>query len=919
MVACGRTGRHAVACADSRRESGSAVAKHPAMPDRRAEGLISTVWFAIQFAALLVGGPVLATLIAGLGAVTRSITHRSDLRAVSTWTPVVATLTSGLMFNQLGGVAYTSEWPWRAFVVAATVVVYCTASACVTCAWQWITARSVDRSWIAATFREVRNGVITASAVALIVLAMTDRQWGLLGFAVLPLYAVSRALRDATLRDRVSENREAVIESLEEGVCVVDMTGRVTMWNAALERMLKCPRDQAIGQTLGGAVPMLAETSVAHAVGAAIAGSSDAGVLRLTLPGAAGVAGAAILQVKIVPNRRSVMLVWHDVTGNARTDSALQQSEARFALLESSISDGLWEWDLQSQVVRFSAQWRNIVGLPAASTTGSPDEWFDRVHAEDLDLFKQAIDSYVSGQTAEFIHQHRLRHEDGTYRHVLCRGAVLHAVRRRPTRIGGSIADVTERTEAERSLRDSGSRDPLTGLCNRTVFVEVVGHRLNALKKRQAGQFAVLFLDLDRFKVVNDSLGHLAGDELLTSVSRRLESCLREGDVLARLGGDEFAIFLHDLRDEKQANTIAFRIQDAFSAAFPIGSREVFTSTSIGIAFSDFRYISPEEIMRDADIAMYHAKSRGKARHEVFDAHMHAQAINRIGLESALQRAVRCNDYEVHYQPIVLLSSGACVGFEALVRWTRDGDAVSPATFIPLAEELGLIEAIGTRVLRDACRTFAAWQRQFPDSGLDCITVNVSTRQLAQPGFFRLVEEAVKDAELTPSHLRLEITETALLTSPQTTAVLLNKLRELGVKIYLDDFGTGHSSLSHLHQLPVDALKIDRSFVESLLLPDRPAIVESILALAYTLDTGVVAEGVEDEVQALALERLGCRYAQGYLFSPAIPPAKVAQLLEAGEALVSSRRLMIDRSPSTHLPWMARAEEPLAASAAAEV
>ena len=886
------------------------------MPDRRADDLTSTLWFAIQFAALLVGGPVLATLVAGLGAVTRTITHRSDLRAVSTWTPVVATFMSGLLFNQLGGVAYTSEWFWRAFVVAATVVIYCTANAAVTCAWQWITARSVDRSWIAAIFRDVRNGVITASAVALMVLAITDRQWGLLGFAVLPLYAVSRALGDAIRRDQVSENREAVIESLEEGVCVVDMTGRVTMWNTALERMLKCPRDQAIGRTLGGAVPMLAETSVAHAVGAAIAGGSDSGVLRLTLPDAAG-AGAAILQVKVVPSRRNVMLVWHDVTGNARVDSALQQSEARFALLESSISDGLWEWDLQSQAVRFSAQWRNIVGLEAASTTGSPDEWFARVHPEDLDLFKQAIDSHVSGQSAELIHQHRLRHEDGSYRHVLCRGAVLHSTRRRPTRIGGSIADVTERTEAERSLRDSGSRDPLTGLCNRTVFVEVVGHRLNALKKRQAGQFAVLFLDLDRFKVVNDSLGHLAGDELLISVSRRLESCLREGDVLARLGGDEFAIFLHDLRDEKQANGIAFRIQDAFSAAFPIGSREVFTSTSIGIAFSDFRYVSPEEIMRDADIAMYHAKARGKARHEVFDAQMHAQAINRIGLESALQRAVRCNDFEVHYQPIVLLSSGACVGFEALVRWTRDGEAVSPATFIPLAEELGLIEAIGSRVLREACRTFAAWQRDFPQSRFDCITVNVSTRQLAQPGFFRLVEEAVKDAELTPSHLRLEITETALLTSPQTTAVLLRKLRELGVKIYLDDFGTGHSSLSHLHQLPVDALKIDRSFVESLLLPERPAIVESILALAYTLDTGVVAEGVEDEVQALALERLGCRYAQGYLFSPAIPPARVEQLLESGQALVSSRRLMIDRSPHAHLPWVARADESATLGAAA--
>ena len=834
---------------------------------------------------------------------------RSESPVSSTWIAVAITVTSGLLFNRLVKVPNVSEWVWQAFVLTATVVAYGAVAACVTFASRSIASRSVDRSWMDTTLRDARNGVITASAVALLVHAVSHHQWGLLGFFVLPLYCVVRARHDATLRDQVSEHREAVIESLEEGVCVIDMNGCVTLWNAALEGMLNCPREQAIGRSLAGAVPMLADTSVANAVGVAIAGGSDSGVLRLMLPAAVG---AAILQVKIVPNRRTVMLIWHDVTDRARTDSALEQSEARFALLESSISDGLWEWDLQGQVVRFSAQWRNIIGLPPTSTTGPPDEWFDRVHPEDRDLLKTAIDAYLAGHSDEFVHQHRIRHEDGTYRHVLCRGIVVHAVRRRPVRLGGSITDVTERTEAERSLRDSGSRDPLTGLCNRAVFVEVLRHRLNALKKRQAGQFAVLFLDLDRFKVVNDSLGHLAGDELLMSVSRRLESCLREGDVLGRLGGDEFAIFLHDLRDDKQANAIAFRIQDAFSTAFPIGGREVFTSTSIGIAFSDFRYDSPEEIMRDADTAMYHAKARGKARHEVFDARMHAQAIDRIGLESDLQRAVRCDDLEVHYQPIVSLNSGACVGFEALVRWTRDGKAVPPATFIPVAEELGLIEAIGSRVLREACRTFAGWQRRFPNSGFDCITVNVSTRQLVQPGFPRVVEEAVKDALLMPSHLRLEITETALLTSPQSTAVLLQKLRELGVKIYLDDFGTGHSSLSHLHQLPVDALKIDRSFVESLLLPDRPAIIESILALAYTLETGVVAEGVEDEVQALALERLGCRFAQGYLFSPAIPPARVEELLASGQSLVASRRLMVDRSPNSQLPWVGRAEVPVA-------
>ena len=293
--------------------------------------------------------------------------------------------------------------------------------------------------------------------------------------------------------------------------------------------------------------------------------------------------------------------------------------------------------------------------------------------------------------------------------------------------------------------------------------------------------------------------------------------------------------------------------------------------------------------MRDADVAMYHAKSGGKARHEVFDADMHARALDRLGLESDLRHAVNQNDFEVHYQPIVLLDSGRCVGFESLIRWTRNGQAISPATFIPIAEELGLIESVGTWVLQQACSTFAEWQRRFPDGRLDYITVNVSSRQLAQQNFFGIVEQAVHTAGLKPCDLRLEITETALMDNPSTAAALLQQLRDFGVKIYLDDFGTGYSSLSHLHKLPVDALKIDRSFVKSLLLPDRPAIVESILALARTMNTSVVAEGIESEVQWRELARLGCTHAQGYLFSRPISTKAVEELLAANQPLGPKR------------------------------
>jgi diguanylate cyclase (GGDEF)-like protein/PAS domain S-box-containing protein len=831
---------------------------------------------------------------------------------VSTATVMVATFASGLLFNRFGGMPrqfeLAFEWVWQTILIAATVAGYCAVKGGLTFASRSIVSRSADRSWMQTTLHDLRTCAIGASAVLLIVQAITHQLWGPLSFLMLPLPFVYGIVRDHARREQMADRQEAVIESLEEGACVLDVDGRVTMWNGALERMLKCPREQALGRSLTAAVPLLVDTTVAKAVDAPAAPDGDPRVLRLMLPAAAG---STVLQVKIVSNGRGVMLVWEDVTDGSRADRALKQSEERLALMESSITDGLWEWDLRAELVRFSAQWKKIVGLAPASTTGPPDEWFNRVHAEDLASLKQAIDTYLADGSEELIHQHRLRHEDGTYRHVLCRGLVVRDARQRAVRIGGSLTDVSERAEAERPSGDTGSRDPLTGLINRTVFVEALGHRLNALRKRQGGHFAVLFLDLDRFKVINDNLGHLVGDELLIQVSRRLESCLRDGDSLARLGGDEFAIFLNELRDEGQANAIAFRIQDAFSTAFSIGGREVFTSTSIGIALSAFRYESPDDIMRDADTAMYHAKAKGRSRHEVFDAHMHEQALDRIGLEKDLRHAIRSNAFDVHYQPIVSLSSGACIGFEALVRWTRDGNPVSPVRFIPVAEELGLIEALGTWVLRQACHTFAEWQRRFPDSGFDCITVNVSPRQLVQQGFLRAVEEAVRDADLTPAHLRLEITETALVSSLHTTAALLRELRELGVKIYLDDFGTGHSSLSHLHQLPVDALKIDRSFVASLLLPERPAIVESILALAYTLGTGVVAEGVEDEVQALELERLGCRHAQGFLFSPPVPATKIEELLASGQPIVASRRLMVDRAPSV-LPWANRPEAPVA-------
>ena len=297
------------------------------------------------------------------------------------------------------------------------------------------------------------------------------------------------------------------------------------------------------------------------------------------------------------------------------------------------------------------------------------------MHPDEIGPLKEALNAHLSGKTDHFQYEHRIRHESGTYRLFLCRGVAVRGTAKRAIRIAGSLTDTTGRSLAREWVLSAGFLDPLTGLSNRSVFVEKLGRRLEELKQRRGDRFAALYIDLDRFKVVNDSLGHLVGDALLIAVSRRLESCLRQGDALARLGGDEFAILLNELNDEQQANAIAFRIQHALSAPFSIGGKEVFTSASIGIAFGRTQYDNPEEIMRDADTAMYHAKARGKARHELFDADMHARVRDRLGLENDLRHAVANRDFEVHYQPIVSLSTGMCVGFESLVRWKRNGEA----------------------------------------------------------------------------------------------------------------------------------------------------------------------------------------------------------------------------------------------------
>jgi diguanylate cyclase (GGDEF)-like protein len=863
--------------------------------EHRAARLWTTVSlaFVIDFTALLLLGPQAMILVAAAGVVMHGLTNPRQpqpLRSAMVYAVVTlaAAAAAGSAHQFAGGTIARFAWPVQGVPIVFAVVVCCAVKGLsFNILIRLATKQPIDRAWPTHFIHAVPGFVIGAGVAVGLVTLIEYRLWEVALVAAAPLYFAYLAYAAHVARVDEELRRQEVREFLDQGMSVVDGAGLVTLWNDGLERILNCSRDHAVGRSLTSAIPALAKTELPRMIADVLSGGGPRTLPRLTVAAAMSV---RTLQVRVFPVAGGATLLWDDLTRKTQDDQSLKRSVERLALAAEGANDGLWEWDSKSKEFYCSNRWRAMLGLPPRNGIGHISEWFDRIHDDDRATLKAALEAHLAGTAAHFQHAHRVRHEDGTYRRFLCRGVAVRGPGR-VLRIAGSLTELMEQAAATDGAATAGFLDPLTGLGNRAVFVERLGRRLDDFKhQRSTSAFAALYLDLDRFKVVNDNLGHLVGDQLLAAVSRRLETCVRQGDALARLGGDEFAILLNELSDASQANVIAFRIQEALAAPFSIGGREVFTSASIGIAFGNAQYNTPDEIMRDADTAMYHAKSHGKARHELFDADMHAREQDRLGVESDLRHAVNNNGFEVHYQPIVLLSSGMCVGFESLARWTRNGQPVSPATFVPLAEELGIIEPLGTWMLQKACTTFADWKRRFPDAGLDYVTVNVSSRQLMQQNFLRVVERAVEESGITPCDLRLEITETALMDNPTEAAKLLSELRTFGTKIYLDDFGCGYSSLSHLAKLPVDALKIDRSFVKNLLQADRPAIVESILALARTLHTRVVAEGVEEEQQAHELERLGCTHAQGFLFSRPLP-------VKAAEALIAAKLPLGPKNP----------------------
>lgn len=580
-------------------------------------------------------------------------------------------------------------------------------------------------------------------------------------------------------------------------------------------------------------------------------------------------------------NITGAVFVFQDITERKQILEALERRQQEFKALVENAPDIISRFNTQLRYVYINPVIENITGI-------SSETFIGKTNAE-LNLPEEFC--WICDRKLQQVFQTKQETE------FECSLAIASQTRHYHTRLvpeltsDGSVSfvlsisrNITALKLAEAQLIHDAFHDILTGLPNRALFMERLERALMLTKRRTDYTFAVLFLDLDRFKVVNDSLGHMIGDRLLTALASRLESCLRAGDTVARIGGDEFTILLDDLKTINDVTSVVERIHQALTSAFQLSGYEVFTTVSIGIVLSKGSYNLPEELLRDADIAMYRAKALGKARHEIFDSTMYAQVTKLLELEMDLRRAVERQEFQVYYQPIVLLETCKIIGFEALVRWQHPQHGlVPPDSFIPLAEETGLIIPIGYWVLGEACRQMRAWQIQFPTDPPLTISVNLSTKQFLQPDLIEQINRTIQETGLEARNLKLEITESVLMENIQSATLMLLQLQQMNIQLHLDDFGIGYSSLSYLHRFPSKALKIDRSFITKIgANGENLEIVQAIVTLAQGLNIDVIAEGVETLEQLAQLRAMKCKYAQGYFFSKPVDSKSIETLIASG-------------------------------------
>jgi len=579
-----------------------------------------------------------------------------------------------------------------------------------------------------------------------------------------------------------------------------------------------------------------------------------------------------------IENANLYQQVQDELAERIRVEEALRESEERYALAVRGANDGLWDWNLKSHKIYFSPRWKEMFGYGENEIGDLPEDWFSLVHPDDLERLKIEIRTHLNKKTALIQNEHRMLHQDGAYRWVLCRGIAVWDASGTAIRIAGSLTDITDRKIAEAKLLHDAFHDHLTGLPNRALFLDHLRMAIDRSKRHKDYKFAVLFLDLDRFKDINDSHGHITGDHLLVAVGQKLAARMRSTDTVARFGGDEFVILLEDFDQVESVKKIARWVLSEISTPYHIRNLELYTSASIGIVLGDGGYTRPEDVLRDADIAMYKAKANGKARFEIFTPVMRSKLVERLKLENDLRQAVKADQLRVHYQVIVS-------GFEALVRWLHPSRGlIHPKDFIYIAEETGLVISIDRWVLKKAGQQLKTWHREIPITQKLTMSVNFSGKQFSQPDIIDFLRSALEEIKLDPNFLKLEITESAIMEHNALTSDLFGEIQALGVQIQIDDFGIGYTSLSYLSSFPINALKIDQSFVNTMIEDNNNMkIIQAIVTLSNRLGVRVIAEGVETKKQLMRLKDLGCEYGQGYYLSTPLEGEKIAQLLIESE------------------------------------
>ena len=566
---------------------------------------------------------------------------------------------------------------------------------------------------------------------------------------------------------------------------------------------------------------------------------------------------------------------------HSRTVENLLSSETKFRSVFQSASDAIFLVDERADVLLWNKAAEQIFGYTETEIVGSSstslmgNKYEEMAYAMGLENIFSNFLAPMSGKTLKATGKRK----DGSEFPLELSGSVWNT--NRGMFYTAIIRDITKRRAAEELLLHEATHDSLTGLPNRAQFTEILNHAIQISDKKQDYKFAVLFLDLDRFKVINDGLGHVIGDKLLVAISQRLSNCVRPGDTVARFGGDEFTVLVSGIADQNCAIDIAERLQAELIQPFSFEGQEVYTSASIGITFSDKAKRKAEDFLRDSDTAMYRAKATGKARYQIFDAAMNIRSMNILQTENDLRRAVEREEFFVVYQPIINLKNGEIREFEALVRWNHpEHGFIPPNDFIPLAEETGLIMAIDRWVLTEACRQLCEWQKNSIYKDSLSISVNLSTKLLINTNLSRQIRDLTESMNLNPRCLKLEVTETSVMENAEIALQILSDISDLGVRISSDDFGTGYSSLSYLHRFPFERLKIDRSFIGRMDTDEKSEeIVRTILTLADNLNLEVVAEGIENEQQFHRLRELGCEFGQGYLFSKPVEAEAAGKMI----------------------------------------